>query len=148
MPHLGKTQLTKQELTNFCKSFHKDILCNDLFAYMNEKESGGSARDLFATKNEKNKDIDLDVNMSFLDSYFTTWFKAEKGIAQFIDDKLTNKIFDRFHTRIKLWNLESRKKYRKDENSRTRKNIQKINENITKHQDRSTEEKSAIIRKL
>jgi hypothetical protein len=38
MPFTGKTYLSKQELGVFCKSFHNDLTCNDLFGFMNEKE--------------------------------------------------------------------------------------------------------------
>jgi len=87
MPLLGKTQLTYKELIKFCKSFHKDIICNDLIAYMNEKEGSSSAKDFLLSPKEKNKDIDLEANMTLLDPYFATWFKNEMGIAQFVDDK-------------------------------------------------------------
>jgi len=82
MPLLGKQgSLTKEELVIFCKSFNKDIICNDMIAYMNEKEGSNSARDFLLSPKEKNKDIDLEANMTFFDPYFVTWFKNEKGIA-------------------------------------------------------------------
>jgi len=103
--------------------------------------------DLHSPNIKKHRLDDVEAQMSFLDPYFSTWFKSEKGISQFVDDKLTNKIFDKFHTRIKLWNTEKRIKYRKEENDRTGKMIQKINENIAKH-TRSSDRESANIRKL
>lgn len=87
MPYTGKTHLSKQELSIFCKSFHKDIICSDLFGYMNEKDG--------------RRDDDSEANMQILDPYFLVWYKAEQGISQFVDDKMTSKIFDRFHKRIK-----------------------------------------------
>ena len=53
--------------------------------------------------NEKDgrRDDDSEANMQILDPYFLVWFKSEQGISQFVDDKMTSKIFDRFHKRIK-----------------------------------------------
>lgn len=55
MPFTGKTSLSKQELGAFCKSFHNNLACNDLFWFMNEK---------------KGRNDEGEVSMSVLDPFF------------------------------------------------------------------------------